>query len=280
MNFAKQTEAAAAAATDPPFREFDRGDRPVRLFAVDYEAGVITPPHSHPSAQLLHAVSGVMVVVTALGRWVVPPTRGIWLPPAVEHEVRMVGAVHMRTAFVRLDAAPALPQAVAVLGISPLLRELILAGLQVDPDWQAGSRDGRLMQLLLDELSTLPTLPLHLPQPHDPLLRPICETLMRHPHDNTQLEAWGQQLGVDPRTLHRRFLRATGMNFSQWRQQARLLVALERLASGQRVLDIALDLGYASPTAFTTMFKRQFGVTPSAFFSNARQDGGDAVRAA
>lgn len=272
MSSAKRTSSEPLPGHEvPPFRRFDRGDRPVRLFAVDYQDGELTQRHSHPSAQLLHAVSGVMVVVTDLGRWVVPPTRGIWLPPAVEHEVRMIGAVHMRTAFIRSDAAPALPHEVAVLGISPLLRELILAGLQVDPDWRADTRDARLMQLLLDELSTLPTLPLHLPQPQDPLLRAICETLMRQPHDSTRLDAWGQRLGVDPRTLHRRFMRATGMNFSQWRQQARLLVALERLAGGQRVLDIALDLGYASPTAFTTMFKRQFGVTPSTFFADTQR---------
>ena len=63
-----------------------------------------------------------------------------------------------------------------------------------------------------------------------------------------------------------RFVKATGLSFAQWRQQARLLEALERLASGERVLDIALALGYSSPTAFATMFKRQFGLTPSAFF--------------
>ncbi|HXE76947.1 MAG TPA: helix-turn-helix domain-containing protein, partial [Rhodanobacter sp.] len=58
----------------------------------------------------------------------------------------------------------------------------------------------------------------------------------------------------------------TGMTFGQWRRQARLLAALEHLASGARVIDVALDLGYNSPTAFATMFKRQFGVVPSSFF--------------
>jgi AraC-like DNA-binding protein len=56
------------------------------------------------------------------------------------------------------------------------------------------------------------------------------------------------------------------MTFGQWRQQARLLHALERLALGDKVVDVALSLGYDSPSAFATMFKRQFGETPSAFF--------------
>ena len=60
--------------------------------------------------------------------------------------------------------------------------------------------------------------------------------------------------------------RELGMTFGQWRQQARLLRALERLAVGEKVIDVALALGYESPSAFATMFKRRFGLTPSQFF--------------
>lgn len=56
------------------------------------------------------------------------------------------------------------------------------------------------------------------------------------------------------------------MTFGQWRQQARLLRALERLAMGEKVIDVALSLGYESPSALATMFKRRFGQSPSQFF--------------
>lgn len=52
---------------------------------------------------------------------------------------------------------------------------------------------------------------------------------------------------------------------SIWRQQARLLAAMERLARGERVLDVALDLGYDSPSAFAAMFRKALGEPPSAF---------------
>ena len=255
-------------SADQPPRYLDLHDTglPVTVISVDYASGHETHRHQHPNAQLLHAVTGVMVVSTAQGRWVVPPTRGVWMPAGIEHSVRMVGEVHMRAAFVRPDAAPGLPTQCAVLGISPLLRELILAALAVPLQYESDSRDGRLMRLMLDEIRTLQTLPLHLPQPSDTLLQAICDTLRESPDDTTSAELWSHKLGIDPRTLHRRFVKATGLTFTQWRQQARLLNALERLASGERVLDIALALGYSSPTAFTTMFKRQFGLTPSAFF--------------
>src|SRR5262249_39336112 len=111
-----------------------------------------------------------------------------------------------------------------------------------------------------------PTLPLHLPHPADAGLREICEEIVATPDSSLTLADWGARLGIDPKTIQRRFARETGMTFGQWRQQARLLAALEKLAAGEKVLDVALDLGYDSPSAFATMFRRQFGMPPSSFF--------------
>ena len=122
------------------------------------------------------------------------------------------------------------------------------------------------MRLLIDEIAILPILPLHLPQPVDPRIRRICQAISAAPDDTSTLIEWAQRLQVDPKTVQRLFSRDTGMTFGQWRQQARLLKALEQLAIGTKVVDVALNLGYESPSAFATMFKRQFGQTPSAFF--------------
>ncbi|WP_240073357.1 AraC family transcriptional regulator [Cupriavidus taiwanensis] len=252
---------------DPPaYVRFDRSPLPVTAMAADYLPGHMTQPHQHPHAQLIHAVHGVMVVATAEGQWIVPPTRGMWMPGGTTHWIRMVGRVQMRTAYIRPDAAPDLPQRCTVLGISPLLRELILAAVEIPLPYAPDTRDARLMRLLLDEVMLVPSLPLHLPRPADASLRQICDTIAGAPDTALTLADWGAQLGLDPKTIQRRFARETGMTFGQWRQQARLLAALEKLAAGSKVVDVALDLGYDSPSAFATMFRRQFGVPPSAFF--------------
>jgi AraC-like DNA-binding protein len=250
----------------PAYLQYDRSPMPVTAMAADYVPGHVTKPHQHPHAQLIHAMHGVMVVSTAEGQWTVPPTRGMWMPGGTVHWIRMVGRVQMRTAYIRPDAAPDLPTRCTVLGISPLLRELILAAIDIPPRYEAESRDGRLMRLLLDEVKLVPTLPLHLPRPTDQGLRSICDEIVGSPDNALTLADWGERLGVDPKTIQRRFARETGMTFGQWRQQARLLAALERLAAGDKVLDVALEMGYDSPSAFATMFRRQFGVPPSAFF--------------
>ncbi|MEC5388210.1 helix-turn-helix transcriptional regulator [Uliginosibacterium sp. H3] len=249
-----------------PYTLYDRTEMPVTALAADYLPDHETPRHDHPNIQLIHAVRGVMVVSTQIGQWIVPPSRGLWMPAGVEHSIRMVGKVEMRTAFIRPDAAPGLPTQCAVLGVSPLLRELLLAAVEVPLPYHADSRHGRLMRFLLDEVQQMPSLPLSLPRPEDPRLQRICETITQTPDDQSTAGEWAVRLKVDPKTIHRLFLRETGMTFGQWRQQARLLAALEHLAGGARVVDVALELGYNSPTAFATMFKRQFGVAPSSFF--------------
>ena len=45
----------------------------------------------------------------------------------------------------------------------------------------------------------------------------------------------------------------------------RLLRSLELLAEGQSVTAIALDLGYASVSAYIGLFRRSFGETPASY---------------
>lgn len=234
--------------------------------ATNYPAGWVVPPHDHTRHQLIHALQGIMVVHADTGSWVVPPSRGLWMPAGMTHSIRCIGDIHMRSLYVRQDAAPLLFSGCQVVGISPLLRELIRAAVDIAHPYQSDSRDGRLMQLLLDELRALPSLPMHLPMPADPRVLKICQTLQQRPEDPSTLADWADRLQVNVKTIQRIFAVQTGMTFGQWRQQARLLRALELLASGERIIDIALSLGYESPSAFSTMFRKHFGQIPSRFF--------------
>lgn len=246
--------------------EIESSTSPITCRVTNYLPNTVIEPHAHGKHQLVYAIQGVMVVQVPNGVWIVPPTRAIWMPAGTQHSIRCVGAIHMRSLFVRPDAASGLPQVAQAVGISSLLRELILAAAEVELPYAPKSRDGRLMRLLLDELHALPVLPLHLPQPADVRLRTICARIQHEPDDVSTLADWAEQLDVDVKTIQRLFARETGMTFGQWRQQARLLNALERLAQGEKVLDVALALGYDSPSAFAAMFRRQFGQTPSSFF--------------
>jgi AraC-like DNA-binding protein/mannose-6-phosphate isomerase-like protein (cupin superfamily) len=262
----KRTKAPAHANPDL----LDDAPRDVVLWADSYHAGELVAEHRHRRAQLLHAVSGVMTVTTPDGSWVVPPHRALWVPAATDHAIRMTGAVSMRTLYVEPGAAAPMPRQCCVLSVSPLLRELILRAMELPRLYDTGGAAGRLIALILDEIRVLPALPLHLPMPAEPRLAKICGTLLSHPEDSRVLEAWGRSAGASGRTLARLFRRETGMSFGAWRQQARLIEALARLGAGEPVTNVALELGYESPSAFTAMFRRSLGVTPSRYFDPPR----------
>ena len=234
--------------------------------ATDYPSDWFIEPHHHAKHQLIYAIKGLMIVESGNECWTVPPSRGVWMPCGQVHAIRCVGDVKMRSVFVRTDAAAGLPLQSKAISISPLLRELIKASVGFTAPFAEDSREARVMRLILDEICVLPTLPLKLSQPSDKRLRVICSALHERPDDNATVADWGLYLGVDEKTIQRLFRKETGMTFGQWRQQARLMQALERIALGERIIDVAGALGYDSPSAFASMFKRQFGTTPSQFF--------------
>lgn len=240
--------------------------RPVTCRARHYKPGTHIAPHRHRRHQLVFAMSGLMVVRADGGRWVVPSTRAIWVPAGMAHAVDCIAEVHMRSLYVEPDFAPQLPDEAFAVQVAPLLRELLLAASLIETAHVDDSRDGRVVRLLLDELHRMDVLPLHLPSPTDPRLQRICQHIQKHPGDDATLQDWAQALQVDVKTIQRHFASELGMTFGQWRQQARLLAALERLAVGDKVIDVALAMGYDSPSAFTSMFKRQLGQTPAVFF--------------
>ncbi len=244
-------------------------DQAIAPLAIDYQHGDSEPAHSHSCSQLIHTLCGVVEVHTALGTWMVPPGRGIWLPAYVEHSLRFIGGVKARTLFVDPLARADLPAQCQVVQISPLLRELILVSLTIPAGYLAGGRDERIMELLLDELRLLPTLPLYLPEPKEPELLMLSQQICRDLSASWELEEVAARLNISSRTLSRRFQRETGLRFSDWVRQAKLLDALQQLAAGNSVIDVALALGYDSPSAFSAMFRRSLGVSPSEYFSQS-----------
>ncbi len=240
----------------------ERAPRPIVGYARDYEAGFYTDRHAHGRAQLLYTLSGVLRVTTEQASFTVPPSLGLFVPADMAHAVRMDGRVAMRALFLRADAARTAPAGVAVIAVSGLLRELILAAcaepLAPDPT----ERGRHLAALAVEEIARAPSLKLSLPAPRDPRLARIAAVLRDDPADPRGLEALAREAGASVRTLARLFRRETGLSFQQWRRQLRLTEALALLASGLSPARVALRVGYASTPAFGAALRAAFGVTP------------------
>ena len=251
--------------------DFDFSQRPLVPYAHDYAHGDAEPWHYHHCAQLIHTLSGVVKVETQHGSWIVPPSRGVWLPAGTRHALHIVGSVAARTLFVDPLARADLPASCQVVQISPLLRELIVSALTLPKHYASGSRAERIYELILDEIRVMDVLPFGLPLPHSDRLLALCQQIQQAPGESWTLARAAAQLCVAERTLARHFNRETGLQFSDWVRRARLSVALTRLAQGDSVLTVALDLGYDSPSAFSAMFRRVLGVTPANYFPAAEK---------
>lgn len=258
-----QNGQADRRSTDP--EDYQQVPRAVAAMPKDFADGHEIAPHRHRRAQLIYATAGTMRVSTADAVWVVPPQRALWMPPGVRHSIVMSGDVTMRTLYLRQDAAAGMPDVCRVLHISPLLRELIVRATEMPVHYDERGAAGHVVALILDELHHEPSLPLHLPMPRDRRLQRVCSALLAAPGDQRTLEDWAGWANASPRTLARLFATETGLTFGAWRQQARVLEAMGRLSGGEAVTDVALDLGYDSVSAFSAMFRRASGVSPSAY---------------
>lgn len=261
-------------STDPA--DYQHVARPVAAMAKAFASGHYIAPHTHPRAQLIFATEGVMEITTAQATWIAPTGRAVWVPGDVEHAVRMMGRVAMRTLYIEPAASQSAPSQCEVIEVSALLRALILEAVALPVDYDDGGRGGLIMRLILEELRTLDLVPLHVPMPRDPRLRRICRALIKEPGRTETLDAWGIQVGATARTLANHFKAETGLTFGRWREQARLVEAVRRLALKQSVAVIAQDLGYRSESAFIVMFRRALGRTPARYFDRLR--GGDGAR--
>ena len=253
-----QNGQADRRSTDP--EDYQQVPRAVAAMPKDFADGHEIAPHRHRRAQLIYATAGTMRVSTVDAVWVVPPQRALWMPPGVRHSIVMSGDVTMRTLYLRQDAAAGMPDVCRVLHISPLLRELIVRATEMPVHYDERGAAGHVVALILDELHHEPSLPLHLPMPRDRRLQRVCSALLAAPGDQRTLEDWAGWANASPRTLARLFV-----TFGAWRQQARVLEAMGRLSGGEAVTDVALDLGYDSVSAFSAMFRRASGVSPSAY---------------
>jgi AraC-like DNA-binding protein len=227
-------------------------------------------PHRHRKAQLMYVISGVITVEASGGIWTVPPHCAIWIPGGVPHVARAAGRITIGSLYIEPGRAGSLRDGCGILFVQPLLRELMLRFIAAPPLYPEGdTREERLVTVLLDELQAAPLEPLHLPMPTDRRLRRLVEAMIDDPSLRFTIGEWGARVGASNRTLARLFQRETGMSFVRWRQQLHVGLALQGLASGQSVTNVALDLGYESTSAFIAMFRRMLGTTPARYFTEA-----------
>ena len=259
-------------------------ERPLRAKHSRLAEDTHVEPHRHAWAQLAWSATGVLRLTTGNGTYLVPPSRAVWIPPGVEHAVTVVESAELCTLYLHQRPGCCGPgarkaaqtelrdwQHCRVLEVSELLRALMLA-LPSAPDGATPpspaelERERLVAPLLADELKRAAPVPLGVAMPADKRLRALCEAVLAAPTRHDTLGAWVRDIGASERTIARLFRDELGTSFGQWRQQVLLARALTLAAKKRPMSEIAAELGYASPSAFSAMVRRTLGATPRRLF--------------
>lgn len=100
----------------------------------------------------------------------------------------------------------------------------------------------------------------------DPVTGGALALMHAEPLRRWNLHELARETGVSRSVMVERFSRFLGESPLSYLTRWRLLIATRRLRnSNSTVLEIAMDVGYRSESAFIRAFKRQFGVPPAAY---------------
>ena len=80
--------------------------------------------------------------------------------------------------------------------------------------------------------------------------------------ETIKAEDIAQNAGYSLYYFSRIFKRETGLSIMEYVKERRLIKASEEIASGKKIIDIALNYGYQSHGGFTKAFKNKFGFSP------------------
>ena len=170
-----------------------------------------------------------------------------------------MAASRVRTLYIRRDREA---RACAVVEMSPLLCAIVDHICRVEILRSDNAAAKRLCAVLIDQLANQRELPLFIPLLKTPLAQRVGATLRSDPTDTPRIRDLAAELKVSDRTLERAFLADAGITLGEWRQRSRISRAIALLAGGSDVKDVALEVGYETPSAFVVAFKKYVGVTP------------------
>ena len=233
--------------------------------------------------QLLFASRGMLTVHTEAGLWVVPVHQAVWVPPGVRHERGGGGQASRCGRSICSHGAPAGPRRPA--GRLPGGRDLATAAGDPAPGdapahaRPAGRGGAASLDVLLDEITVLPLIPLDLPMPRDPRGVRAAAWIRAEPAARHTLAEVARGAAASARTLERLFRSETGLPFGVWRQRAGCFAPCNCWRRGSAVAGVASAVGYESTSAFVAAFRRALGTTPGRYFKKtvtAEEEGGGA----
>lgn len=98
----------------------------------------------------------------------------------------------------------------------------------------------------------------------------LNELIESEPMDNLHLDYLSKKFYMSKSTFQRLVKKCTGLSFHAWLQKCKMQQAVIHLRKNVPVSEIALNLGFSSPSHFCKTFKTYYGITPKESRSNSK----------
>lgn len=220
--------------------------------------------HSHQKGQLMYCSQGVAHFYSQNRYFLLPPTKAVWIPSGVKHEIKSNQNVSYRSLYIDESKFIQLPKEMKIIHVEPVLKLLIEKFCFIEPIYSNDSAEFRLATVIVDLINDATPLPLSLPQPSDPRLNKIFDRL-RQTIEIRPVDDYAAQVHLTSRSLNRLAQKEFGMSFEKWRLQLKLMQAIDLLETCKSVTEVSQILGYSNDSSFITRFKQWYGETPAQY---------------
>ncbi|WP_186293490.1 AraC family transcriptional regulator [Vibrio harveyi] len=222
--------------------------------------------HEHKKGQLLYAPQGCMTFALDNSICTLPPTKAVWIPPHTSHRAVMTNVVAYRSLY--FDCSKySCPDDIVMVEVNDLLKALIEKMALWEWDIEE-TKTQATSALFWEEFYQAKQFEFSLPLPSDRRLTGFRKAMTKGDFIAPELNQLSQTVGASSKTITRLFKAETGMSYQDWRQQWRLLKAIELLCEERQVSDVAHCLEFSSDSAFIAFFKKQTGQTPLSFMKH------------
>ncbi|EIL6545342.1 helix-turn-helix transcriptional regulator [Salmonella enterica] len=236
-------------------------------FSHEQEHSLRSRMHSHVKGQLNYVKSGTAIVMLKERICPVMPHQLLWIPSGVSHNVILRNHVDFRAIYIDQRHFSSLSKNVEIFNLTPLLEEVVEAMCHspFHTDWMVGT-EFHLQSLLINKLRGSAYPPTSWPVlPNDFRVHNYLQSYFLKGEIVPRLNDLASHCGASERTIHRLFVQGTGMCYQQWRQQVRLKLAMELLATSKPITEIAHYLEFSTTSAFISFFKNNQGITPKKY---------------
>lgn len=230
--------------------------------------------HSHNKLQIIYILSGTLHIELERNNYFVPERRIAWIPADMEHKLSSNSCqVSLIIFYLELDSLTEHSRKVSfsIYNTNTLVSEnlnfissqgkYISKTLNPDLYWFILSFFNLLPRMSPETEFLFKTLII----PSDSRLRPVIDYIAEHLNEDLRLERLATMFHFSTRNLSRLF-RESGLHFSSYVNNLRIMRAIELLTDGQKsIQEIAYETGFSAPTNFNRVFKQIVGTSPKLY---------------